>query len=133
MEIQELREIFADELDMVGKNRLATMVRSGTDNSNGGTAAIAAMQRALRHDEIGKFKPIISIGFDKNGEADFRARMAVASLDQTQMDALCRMMPWGIKTALELWLNYGPSSKEMEQQAATEQETIEHIQTVRPV
>lgn len=115
MDVQELREIFADELDRQGATGLAGMVRAAADNSQGGLAAIAAMQRALRRDEIGKFKPIVSVGFDKNGEADFRVNMSIAELDRPKMDELVRMMPWGIKEALSLWLAHGPPSKEMAQ------------------
>lgn len=117
MELQELRDIFAEELERRGETGLARMVKAGTDNSHGGTAAIEAMQRALRRDGIGKFKPILSIGLDKNGEADFRASLSVAELDRAKMDELCRMMPWALKEALQLWLDHGPPSKELAQAA----------------
>jgi hypothetical protein len=119
MDIQELREIFADELDRAGEIALAMRVRNGADNSHGGTAAIAAMQRAIRRDEIGKFKPLVSLGFDKNGEADFRVNMSISELERPKMDELTRMIPWAIKEALSLWLEHGPPSKDMAQTAAS--------------
>jgi len=117
MDVTELRDIFAEELEGRGETRMAELVRSGADNSHGGAAAIAAMQRALRRDDIGKFKPVVSIGFDKNGEADFRVNMGIAELDRPKMDELVRMMPWTIKEALQLWLDHGPPSKETGQTA----------------
>lgn len=45
MNTRRIREIFAEELDRNSESRLAEMVRMGSDNSHGGTAAIAAMQR----------------------------------------------------------------------------------------
>lgn len=74
---------------------------------------------SLRGADIGKFKALISIGFDKNGEVDFRVNMGVAGLNRPDMDDLCRMMPWAIKEALSLWLEHGPPSKE-NLQGATE-------------
>lgn len=119
MEMQELRDIFAEELERNGETGLASMVRGGHDNSGGGTAAIAAMQRALRRDDIGKFKPIVSMGLDKNGEVDFRINiMSIAELERPKMDELCRMMTWAIKDALQLWLDHGPPSKEQAAQSS---------------
>lgn len=43
--LQTLRNILADELLRNGEERFAAMVRTGADNSHGGTAAIAAMER----------------------------------------------------------------------------------------
>lgn len=63
------------------------------------------------------FRPIITIGFDKNGEADFRVNMSIAEVDRADMEELTRMIPWAIKEALSLWLDHGPPSKE--QQAAS--------------
>jgi hypothetical protein len=40
------RAIFARELESRGEQRLAEMVRDGTDNSNGGTAALVAIAAA---------------------------------------------------------------------------------------
>lgn len=113
MDVRELRDIFAEELASRGEEKLAGAVKVGADNSNGGLAAIAAMERALRRDGIGKFKPIVSIGIDKNGEPDFRVNMSIADLDRAKMDELTRMMPWALKEALEAWLRHGPPSKEM--------------------
>jgi hypothetical protein len=39
------REVFAEELKRNGEVGLSEMVLAGTDNSSGGTAAIAAMER----------------------------------------------------------------------------------------
>jgi hypothetical protein len=66
---------------------------------------------------MSEFRAIVSIGFDKNGEADFRVSMAIAEVDRPKMEELTRMMPWAIKEALSLWLDHGPPSKE--QQAAS--------------
>lgn len=44
---QFLRAVFAHELDKNGETLLANAVRSGTDNSRGGTAAIAALRRLV--------------------------------------------------------------------------------------
>lgn len=43
--VERLREILAQEMDRNGEKNLAAMIRSGTDNSSGGTAALAAMTR----------------------------------------------------------------------------------------
>jgi len=64
------------------------------------------------------FRTIVSVGFDKNGEADFRVSMSIAEVDRPDMEELCRMMPWAIKEALSLWLDHGPPSKESQGQAA---------------
>jgi hypothetical protein len=61
---------------------------------------------------MSEFRPIISIGFDKNNEADFRVNMSIAEVDRPKMEELTRMMPWAIKEALSLWLDHGPQSKE---------------------
>lgn len=66
------------------------------------------------------FREIVSIGIDKNGEADFRVSMSIAELDRAKMNELCLMMPWAIKEALSLWLDHGPPSKETAQSAASE-------------
>ena len=44
-DMDDIRRIFAEELDFIGEKGLAEMVRSGRDNSHGGLAAIRAMQR----------------------------------------------------------------------------------------
>lgn len=44
---QRLRDIFAEELDREGATALAAMVRSGCDNSPGGSAAMAALRRVV--------------------------------------------------------------------------------------
>lgn len=41
------RQLFSEELARNGEHQLAEMVRLGLDNSNGGTAAIRAIMRAL--------------------------------------------------------------------------------------
>lgn len=64
---------------------------------------------------MSNFRDMVSIGFDKNGECDFRVGMAIADLDRKQMDELCRLMPWAIKEALGIWLAHGPPSKEKAQ------------------
>lgn len=61
---------------------------------------------------MSEFRPIISLGFDKNGEIDFRINMSIAELDRPTMNELTRMIPWTIKEALSLWLDHGPPSKE---------------------
>jgi len=66
------------------------------------------------------FREIVTIGFDKNGEADFRINMSISELDRPKMDELCRMMPWALKEALSLWLDHGPPSKEMAQRCGSE-------------
>lgn len=40
-------ELFAEELERSGQKTLAFHVRAGIDNSHGGTAAVAAAERAL--------------------------------------------------------------------------------------
>lgn len=67
---------------------------------------------------MSEFRTIVSIGFDKNGEADFRVSMAIAEVDRPKMEELTRMMPWAIKEALSLWLDHGPPSKENQPAAA---------------
>lgn len=64
------------------------------------------------------FREIISLGFDKDGDADFRINMSIADVDRADMEELCRMMPWAIKEALSLWLDHGPPSKENQPAAA---------------
>jgi len=61
---------------------------------------------------MSRFQDIITIGFDKHDQADFRISMAIASLDRSKINELCAMMPWAIKEALSLWLQHGPQSKE---------------------
>jgi hypothetical protein len=61
---------------------------------------------------MSQFQDIITIGFDKYDQADFRISMAIASLDSSKINELCAMMPWAIKEALSLWLHHGPQSKE---------------------
>lgn len=87
-------------------------------------AAVAAASRVREErgvgDGINKFRAMLTIGFDKNGEADFRASMAIASLDRPMLDELCRMTPWAIKEALEIWLRHGPHVEEAKQLAASQ-------------
>lgn len=45
IEIQELRDIFAEELEREGEKGLAEAVRKGFDNSHGGAAAMRALAR----------------------------------------------------------------------------------------
>lgn len=72
---------------------------------------------------MSQFRDIITIGFDKNGEVDFRISMAIAELDRPKMDEICRMIPWSIKEALTIWLTHGPVSRELMQCAVAERET----------
>jgi len=41
------KELFAAELRKYGENGLAQMVEEGSDNSHGGQAALAAIEKAL--------------------------------------------------------------------------------------
>lgn len=49
MNVERMRVIFAEELERYGEPGFARLVRSGWDNSHGGAAALAAMQRV--HEE----------------------------------------------------------------------------------
>lgn len=60
----------------------------------------------------GDFNDLISIGFDKNGEADFRINMGLAGIERPKMDELCRLIPWAIKEAMTIWLEHGPPSRD---------------------
>ena len=62
---------------------------------------------------MSQFQEVITIGFDKNGEADFRICMVIASFDYDQMNQLRRMIPLAIAEAENLWRDHGPPSKEM--------------------
>ena len=70
---------------------------------------------------MSQFQEYITIGIDeKDGSADYRICMAIASLDHDQMNELRRMIPLAIAAAENLWRDHGPPSKEMAQCAKVE-------------
>jgi hypothetical protein len=66
------------------------------------------------------FTPYLEIGFDKNGEADFRAHMTVQDLDHKRMTELRAMIPVAIAELECLWSYFGPPSKMMQQGQAAQ-------------
>lgn len=48
MDEKRIREIFAEECIRNGMTMLAARILDGTDNSHGGTAALAAMRRIVK-------------------------------------------------------------------------------------
>lgn len=67
--------------------------------------------------QIGQFQPVITIGFDKNGEADFRISMSIAELSYDQMNDFRRIIPPAIAQSERLWFDHGPMSKDVAMQA----------------
>lgn len=74
--------------------------------------------KQMRRDQIGKFTPLLSVGFDKNGDADFRVSSRLFELTFEKMNLLRQMIPVGIAETERMWINHGPPSKEMAQAAA---------------
>jgi len=52
---------------------------------------------------MSKFNDLITIGFDKNGEANFEVRATIGHLDLERMNQLRAMIPVAISTAEEIW------------------------------
>lgn len=52
------------------------------------------------------FKPIISVGFDKNGEADFRVSIGLLELPVERMNKLRAMIPVAIGQAEDYFRRY---------------------------
>ena len=76
MDDQTLRNIFAHELDRVGETALAERVRSGGDNSHGGTAAMSAISAAAnraQNEERERCAAIVSAARFGEVDQDFRA------------------------------------------------------------
>ncbi len=49
------------------------------------------------------FDDIITVGFDKNGEADFRIKATIADLSLERMTELRSMIPVAIGSAEDMW------------------------------
>ncbi len=62
------------------------------------TATPAAKEFAMS-----QFDDIITIGFDKNGEADFKVKATIADLSLEDMKELRAMIPVAIGTAEDIW------------------------------
>ena len=50
-----------------------------------------------------RFHDILTVGFDKNGEADFRVRGSICDLDLERMNRLRAMVAVGIGTMEDMW------------------------------
>jgi len=56
---------------------------------------------------------LLSIGFDKNHEPDFRASMQIAEMSLDDMQKLRAMIPVAIAQLELLWRDHGPNSKHL--------------------
>jgi hypothetical protein len=62
---------------------------------------------------------MLSVGFDKNGEAEFDVHLGnVMALSFEEMQRLRAMIPVAITQLERAWTEYGPPSKEMASAAA---------------
>ena len=60
-------------------------------------------------------QPLITIGFDKNGEADFGILSSICGLSLEKMNQLRQIIPVAIKVAENMW--YDELMKKPENQA----------------
>jgi len=62
----------------------------------------------------------LSVGFDKNGEAEFDIHLSnVAKFSYEEMQRVRAMIPVAIGELERIWKDHGPPSKEMAQRAAS--------------
>ncbi len=76
---------------------------------------------------MSQFKDIIAIGFDKNGEADFRVTASIAELSVDRMNNLRSMIVVAIGTAEDMWRR-----EQAGRNIAKSGGTVVNITTVKP-